>query len=86
MSKPNPEIFARTILSELAILRAEVFATRLRLYQQMMWMRYPQSLEQMAAEDRTHVDAFQKESLGKSLSECGLSPDSKPPDTDDLYG
>jgi hypothetical protein len=51
----------------------------------MMWMRYPQSLEQMESEDKGHIEAFQKESLSKSLTECGLSPDPKPPDVGDLY-
>jgi hypothetical protein len=84
-TKPNPEVFARTVLSELARLRGEIYATRLRLYQQMMWMRFPKSLDDMAAEDEVHIDKFQKMSLNKSLTECGLSHDSKPPDTDDPY-
>jgi hypothetical protein len=81
VKKPNPEVFAKTVLSELARLRAEVFATRLRLYQHMMWMRYPQSFEQMESEDKTHVETFQKESLSRTLNECGLSPDPRPPRT-----
>ena len=81
--KPNPEVFARTVLTELARLRGEVFATRLRLYQMMMWMRYPQSLEQMETEDKTHIANFQKQSLSRSLIESGLSPDPKPPRNSD---
>jgi len=81
MSKPNPEVFARTVLAELARVRGEVFATRLRVYQLMMWMRYPQSLEEMESEDKGHIETFEKASLSRSLNECGLSHDPKPPRT-----
>ena len=84
-NNPNPEVFARTVLSELARLRGEVFATRLRLHQLMLWMRYPQSIDQMQAEDKAHIEDFQKASLSKSLTECGLSLDAMPPDTDGPY-
>lgn len=85
-NKPNPEAFARTVLTELARLRAEVFATRLRLYQQMMWVRYPKSLEEMEAEDKAHIEEFQKKSLERSLLDCGLSPSAKQGGADeDLY-
>lgn len=83
MSNPNPEVFARTVLTELARLRAETFATRLRLNQLMLWMHYPQSIDQMQDEDQSHIDYFQMASLSKSLTECGLSPDPTPPDTHD---
>lgn len=82
---PNPEVFARTVLAELARLHGEVIATRLRLYQIMMWMRYPQSFEQMDAEDELHIQEFQKKFLEVSLNQCGLSSDATPPSTDDLY-
>jgi len=77
MNNPDPEVFARTVLSELSRLRAEVFTIRMRLYQQMMWMRYPQTLEKMESEDKSLIETFQKESLNRSLSECGLTPDPK---------
>jgi hypothetical protein len=78
--KPKPEIFAKTVLTELARLRGEVFATRLRLYQLMKWLDYPQSVEDVELEDKRHIEEFVREALRKSLTECGLTPDPMPPD------
>jgi hypothetical protein len=73
---PNPEVFARIVLSELARLRGEVFALRLRLYQQLQSNAdWEQSMTEMEAEDTKRIREFAHQSLKQSLSACGLSPD-----------
>ena len=94
MKRPDPEVFARTVLSELSRFRAEVLVTRLRLYQHMTWMRWPESFEKMGDDDKAKIAEFYQKSLSQSLVQCGLVPDPKPPHKppsgaspeDDLYG
>jgi len=75
-NNPNPEVFARIVLSELARLRGEVFALRVRLYQQLRSNAdWEQSVTAMEAEDTKHIQEFAQQSLKQSLSACGLSPD-----------
>lgn len=81
MMKPNPEAFAKTVLTELAHLRGESLATRTRLYQLMQWLGFPQPIQQMQEQDDKHIDDFQQEFLKSLLPICGLSHDSTPPDT-----
>jgi len=79
---PNPEVFAKTVLSELARLRGEVFATRLRLYHSLVHSGFPKSFAELSDEDDKNIDKFYQISLKKSLKECGLSPDPTQSDTD----
>jgi hypothetical protein len=79
--KPNPEVFARTLLSELARLRAEVICLRLGLYDHMS--KNPtstQTLRQMNDVDQPEIDKFWREYLEENLRECGLVPGQSPPE------
>lgn len=85
-TKPNPEVFARTVLSELARLRGEVFALRLRLYEHMAaGTDYETKFQEMMNEDEAHIKEMHDKSISDALQACGLSPDPTPPDADDLY-
>ena len=53
---PNPEVFAKTVLSELARLRGEVFATRLRLYHSLVHSGFPKSFAELSDEDDKNID------------------------------
>ncbi len=77
---PNPEAFAKTVLTELARIDADTCATRQRLYQLMQWMRYPQTIQQMESEDETHIENAQKKLLDVCLTRCGLNSGPTPPD------
>jgi hypothetical protein len=75
---PNPKVFARAVLSDLARLRAEVFSLRLRLYQHISSTAdRGQTFREMSDEDDKHIQEFYRESLSRSLKACGLSPDPK---------
>jgi hypothetical protein len=80
---PNPEAFAKIVLTELAIVRGEAFATRLRLYQLMVRQNPSLSLEKMEAEDQVYIQAFVKRFLEMAIGKCSLSPAPKPLHTTD---
>jgi hypothetical protein len=80
---PDPEVFARIVLSKLARLQAEVSALRLRLYENMSSVPgWEMTFDEMKKEDEKNIQAFYRSTLDQSLNQCGLSPDPRPPDRD----